>query len=143
MPGPMLRRPPSSPPKGRVATQTCPRKQFPMFAPLRSTLAAPDRLTLEQTNQTNPVSKLFSRVFLLETLQVEIAAPPYLTSLVYSFCIWLGLSCSLNCIDRLSRALGHTYTGRPHLFPVHLPYCPFRIQSFYTVLSENPKHASY
>lgn len=123
-------------PKGRVATQTCPRKQFPMFAPLRSTLAAPDRLTLEQTNQTNSPSRLFYRVFFLETLHAG-----------HSCTVLLDLSGVFilhpACTNRLSRALGHTYTGRPHLFPTHLPDHPSCLQSFYTVLFKIPKHASY
>lgn len=123
-------------PKGRVATQTCPRKQFPMFAPLRSTLAAPDRLTLEQSKPNQP------------TLEVVLSCIlPRDTSRWHSYTVLLDLSgpfiLHLACTDRLSRALGHTYTGRPHLFPTHLPDHPSRLQSSYTVLFKTSKYASY
>lgn len=82
------------------------------------------------------------------TLEVVLSCIfPRDTSRWHSCTVLLDLSgvfiLHLACTDRLSRALGHTYTGRPHLFPTHLPDHPFRLQSSYTVLFKTSQYASY
>lgn len=106
-----------------------------------STPAATDWLTLD--NQ--PTSLEFcSREFLLETLQVGIAAPSCLTSLVYSSASGLASFIPLNCTDRPSPSTwAHLHRTTPPC-----PNPPARLPiptppSSHTVLFKTCKYASY
>lgn len=120
-----------------------PRKRFPMFAPLHSQRPLPQTGSPWTPNQ--PVLS-----FVLESI------PPRDTSSWHRCTVLFDLSGVFICfflawpllspqtVPTAHRpALGHTYTGRPHLVPTHLLDCPFRPPSAHTVLFKTCKHASY